>query len=205
LIASRADTVAVLRDQSRGSTGRRVALATGGLVVVQLVVTCVLLVGSLLQVRSIVKQQQVDFGYDTRGVLSARIALTDARYESPEARKAFYDRLLVALRNSPDFGAAAITTAAAWCRRDDGSRSRKVYEQRTARAGWEKVSSGFAETIGQRVIRAGRSATTTSIQAAGGGRQRGVARRHFGRDNRSAAAFEPSARRAAGPWRTIVA
>ena len=108
-IASRADTVAVLRDQSRGSTSRGVALATGGLVVLQLVVTCVLLVGSLLQLRSIVKQQQVDFGYDTRGVLSARIGLTDARYDAPDARKLFYDRLLVTLRNSPDFGAAAIT------------------------------------------------------------------------------------------------
>ena len=37
-LASRADTVAVLRDQSRGSTSRGVALATGGLVVLQVVV-----------------------------------------------------------------------------------------------------------------------------------------------------------------------
>ena len=209
-IASRADTVAVLRDESRGSTGRGVALATGGLVVVQLVVTCVLLVGSLLQVRSIVKQQQVDFGYDTRGVLSARIGLTDARYEAPEARRLFYDRLLVALRNSSDFGAAAITnrtrmvsSGTTWVEIEG-----KVYKEQRERpmTNWERVSSGFAETIGQRVLQGrpiGDDDLDSKLPVAVV--NEAFARRHFGRDNAVGRRFRTVGDdEQPGPWRTIV-
>jgi hypothetical protein len=97
--------VAVLRDQSRGSSSRGVALATGGVVVLQVVVTCVLLVGSLLQLRSIVEQQQVDFGYDTLGVLSARIgdgsAVRRARRAHAVLRPARHPEQLARLRRRP--------------------------------------------------------------------------------------------------------
>src|SRR5260221_2948419 len=67
LISSRTNAVEVLRDGGRGNTSRSVNLMTRGLVVFQIVVTCVLLVGSLLQLRSITKQQTIDYGYDTAG------------------------------------------------------------------------------------------------------------------------------------------
>jgi putative ABC transport system permease protein len=209
-VSSRADTVAVLRDQSRGSTSRGVALATGGLVVLQVVVTCVLLVGSLLQLRSIVKQQQVDFGYDTRGVLSARITLRDAQYETPDARRLFYDRLLVTLRNSADFSAAAITNRT---RMVSSGEIRveiegKVYVEQRDRpvANWEKVSAGFAETIGQGVLQ-GRTIRDDDLDA----RlpiavvNEAFARRHFGRDNPIGRRFRTVGDdEQPGPWRTIV-
>ena len=209
-LASRADTVAVLRDQSRGSTGRRVALATGGLVVLQLVVTCVLLVGSLLQVRSIVEQQQVDFGYDTRGVLSARIGLTDARYAAPEARQLFYDRLLVSLRNSPDFGAAALTnrnrmvTSGAARIEIEG----KIYREQRDRplTNWEKVSSGFAATIGQPVLQ-GRAIGDEDLDSKlpVAVVNEAFARRHFGVETALGHRFRTvGADEQPGPWRTIV-
>ena len=53
LMSSRANAVEVLRDGGRGNTSRGVSLVSRGLVVFQIVVTCVLLVGSLLQLRSI--------------------------------------------------------------------------------------------------------------------------------------------------------
>jgi predicted permease len=209
-IASRADTVAVLRDQSRGSTGRAVPLATAALVVVQLVVTCVLLVGSLLQVRSIVKQQQVDFGYDTRGVLSARIGLTDTRYSTDEARKLFYDRLLVALRNSRDFSAASITNRV---RMVSSGTTRveidgKVYKEQRDRpmANWEKVSGGYAETIGQRVLQ-GRAISDDDLDSTlpVAVVNEAFARRHFGRENALGHRFRTiDENEQPGPWRTIV-
>jgi putative ABC transport system permease protein len=210
-MASRANAVVVLRDGSRGSTGRGVTLASRGLVVLQVVVTCVLLVGSLLQVRSILRQQSIDFGYDTRSVLSARIGLMDAGYSTPESRRLFYDHLLVALRNSADFQAAAIT-----------SRSRmvfsgtvhveiegKIYKTKRDRpnTNWEKVSSGFHETIGQKVIQGrgfedGDRDTRLPVAVINDA----FARRHFGREGPVGRRFrtvnedteEP------GPWRTIV-
>jgi putative ABC transport system permease protein len=209
-VASRADTVAVLRDQSRGSTGRAVALASGGLVVVQLVVTCVLLVGTLLQLRTIVERQRVDFGYDTQGVLSARVGLTDARYETPEARQLFYDRLLVTLRSSPEFGAAALTNRNRMV--SSGTTGveieGKVYEaqRERPRANWERVSGGFAETIGQRVLQ-GRSIADDDLDA----RlpvavvNEAFALRHFGRDNPVGRRFRTvGGDEQPGPWRTIV-
>ena len=209
-MASRADTVAVLRDQSRGSTGRGVALATGGLVVVQLVVTCVLLVGSLLQVRSIVRQQQVEFGYDTRAVLSARIGLTDARYEAPEARRLFYDRLLAALRDSPDFGAAAITSRH---RMVSSGTTRvelegKIYREQRDRpvTNWERVSSGFADTIGQRVLQ-GRAIGDEDLDAKlpVAVVNEAFASRHFGRDNPVGRRFRTVGDdEQPGPWRRII-
>ncbi len=209
-VSSRADTVAVLRDQSRGSTSRGVALATGALVVLQVVVTCVLLVGSLLQLRSIVRQQQVEFGYDTRGVLSARIGLTDAQYDEPGARKLFYDRLLVTLRNSADFDAAAITNRN---RMVSSGEIRveiegKIYREQRDRpvANWEKVSAGFAEAIGQGVLQ-GRTIRDDDLDA----RlpvavvNEAFARRHFGRDNPVGRRFRTVGDdEQAGPWRTIV-
>lgn len=209
-IASRADTVAVLRDQSRGSTGRAVPLVTGALVVLQLVVTCVLLVGSLLQVRSIVKQQQVDFGYDTHGVLSARIGLTDARYGTFDARKIFYDRLLVTLRNSRDFSAASITNRV---RMVSSGTTRveidgKAYREQRDRplANWEKVSGGFAETIGQRVLQ-GRAISDDDLDSKlpVAVVNDAFARRHFGRGNALGRRFRTiDENEQPGPWRTVV-
>jgi len=108
-MSSRANANAVLRDGGRGTTSRRMTLISRGLVVFQIVVTCVLLIGSLLQVRSILKQQTIDFGYDTSGIMSARMGLMDGDYPSQDARKLFYDRLERELRTNPEFEAVALT------------------------------------------------------------------------------------------------
>src|SRR5204862_6035722 len=79
-MSSRANANAILRDGGRGTTSRRMMLVTRGLVVFQIVVTCVLLIGSLLQVRSLLNQQTIDYGYDTAGILSARMGLMDRDY-----------------------------------------------------------------------------------------------------------------------------
>ena len=57
--------IGVLRDGSRGRTCCSVSVISRGLVMLQIVVTCVLLIGSILQARSIVNQQNIDYGYDS--------------------------------------------------------------------------------------------------------------------------------------------
>jgi hypothetical protein len=71
--------------------------------------TCILLIGSLLQMQSIQKQQTIDYGYDTGSVLSARMGLMDGDYPTPQSRKLFYDRLVRELRTYADFEAVALT------------------------------------------------------------------------------------------------
>src|SRR5204862_4003793 len=109
LMSSRANAVEVLRDSGRGNTSRSVNIVTRSLVVFQIVVTCVLLVGSLLQLRSSTNQQTIDYGYDTSGLISARMGLMDGDYPTPESRRLFYDRLLRELEGDPQFEAAALT------------------------------------------------------------------------------------------------
>ncbi|HWF85375.1 MAG TPA: ABC transporter permease, partial [Vicinamibacterales bacterium] len=108
-MSSRANVVGVLKEGGRGTTSRGINLVTRGLVVFQIVVTCVLLIGSLLQLRSLLKQQTIDYGYDTGGILSARMGLMDGDYPSQESRKLFYDRVVRALGNDAEFDAVALT------------------------------------------------------------------------------------------------
>src|SRR5262249_58403076 len=105
--SSRANAVEVLRDAGRGNTSRTVGLVTRGLVVFQIVVTSVLLVGSLLQLRSITKQQTIDYGYDTTGLISARMALMQGEYPTPPSRRVFYDRVVRQFESDPEFEAVA--------------------------------------------------------------------------------------------------
>src|SRR4029079_15537141 len=105
----RANAVEVLRDAGRGNTSRSVSMMSRGLVVFQVVVTCVLLVGSLLQVRSITNQQTIDYGYDTSGVISARMGLMDGDYPTPAARRVFYERLLRQFDGDTEIEAVGLT------------------------------------------------------------------------------------------------
>jgi predicted permease len=107
--SSRHSNVDVLRDSGRGNTSYRVSLLSRGLVVFQIVVTCVLLIGAMLQLQSIVKQQNIDYGYDTAGIMSARMGLMDGDYPSSDARRQFFDRLMERLRDNPEFEAVAFT------------------------------------------------------------------------------------------------
>ncbi len=155
-MASRAKVVDVLREGGRGHTSRIVHLMTRGLVVTQIVVTCVLLIGSLLQVRSILKQQTVDYGYDTNGLMSARMGLMDGDYPTQDSRKAFYDRLLRELAGSGQFHAAALTNRMRMVFAGNGpiEIEGKVYKTRRDRpnTNFEQVTGSFFQVTGQKLL-----------------------------------------------------
>jgi len=209
-MAARANVVTVLREGGRGTSSRAVKVATRGLVVAQVVVTCVLLIGSMLQVRSILAQQRIDFGYPTDRILSARMGLMEGEYPTPAARRTFYDRLLAQLRTHPEFEAVALT-----------SRMRMVFsgagpieiEGRTYRekrdrpnANFEQVSSSFFGVLGQKLVE-GRlfndddldtKLPVAVVNAA-------FAAKHFGRDSAVGRRFRTGDGTSPyGPWRTIV-
>ena len=210
-MSSRANVVQALREGGRGNTSRGISVVTRALVVLQIVVTCILLIGSMLQLRSILNQQTIDYGYDTSGIMSARMGLMDGDYPSQEARKLFYDRLLRELRNSPEFEAVALT-----------SRFRMVFsgfspleiEGRPYRdkrdrpnANFEQVTGSFYDVTGQKLLE-GRTFTDDDldsrlpvaiVNAA-------FAKKHFGRESALGRRFrtvDPNTTQF-GPWRTIV-
>jgi putative ABC transport system permease protein len=211
LMSSRANAADVLREGGRGNTSRRVALISRGLVVFQIVVTCVLLTGSLLQLRSITNQQTIDYGYDTAGIISARMGLMDGDYPSPESRKVFYDRLLREFEGDAQVEAAALTNRFRMVFSGNGpiELEGKTYRENRDRpnANFEQVSGSFFAVTGQRLL-AGRPFTNDDLDD----RQPvaivndAFARRHFGTDSALGRRFRTVAGngRQPGPWRTIV-
>lgn len=210
-MSSRTSAIKVLRDGSRGTTSRGVSVISRGLVMVQIVVTCVLLIGSILQARSIVNQQNVNYGYDTAGIMSARLALMDGDYPTAESRKIFFDRVLNELRNTPEFAAAGFT-----------NRFRMVFSGNTTielpgkayptnkdrpQANFEQVTAGYFDVTAQKMLE-GRAFTDEDldthqpvaiVNAA-------FAQKHFGRESAVGRQFRTANAdgRNPGPWRTIV-
>ena len=211
LMSSRANAVDVLRDAGRGTTSRGVSLISRGLVVFQIVVTCVLLAGSLLQVRSIANQQAIDYGYDTSSIISARMGLMDGDYPSQEARRVFYERLLRELESDGQVEAAALTNRFRMVFSGNGpiEIEGRTYRENRDRpsANFEQVTGGFFAVTGQRLLE-GRTFATTDVDT----HQpvaivnEAFARKHYGNERALGRRFRTMAAngRQPGPWRTVV-
>jgi putative ABC transport system permease protein len=210
-MASRARVVDVLREGGRGNTSRAVSLVSRGLVVAQIVVTCVLLIGSLLQLRSILNQQSIDYGYDTSGLMSARMGLMEGDYPTPAARKIFYERLLRQLEGSSQFQAVALTSRMRMVFSGNGpvEIDGKVYKARRDRtiANFEQVTGSFFGVTGQKLLEgrtfadddADTKQPVAIVNAA-------FAKKHFGTQSAIGRRFRTGDGETGpyGPWRTIV-
>ena len=212
-MASRANVVGALKEGGRGTTSRGINFITRGLVVFQIVVTCILLIGSMLQLQSILNQGTIDYGYDTGGIMSARMGLMDGDYPTQESRKLFYDRLMRELVGHPEFEAVALTSRFRMVFSGSGpieieGRQYKDKKDRT-NANFEQVTGTFFDVTGQRRIE-GRTFTADDLDAKLPVAivNAAFAKKHFGMDSavgrrfRTATADGSAAQ--AGPWRTIV-
>ncbi|MCM2257704.1 MAG: ABC transporter permease [Vicinamibacteria bacterium] len=209
--SSRANVVDSLRDGGRGNTGAHVGLVTRGLVVFQVGVTCVLLVGALLQVRSLRNQQAIDYGYDTASIMSARMGLMDGDYPTQEARRAFFDRLQRELAAHPEFGAVALTSRFRMVFSGSGpvEIEGKQYAQKRDRpnANFEQVTGSFFSVTGQKLL-AGRTFDENDLDT----REpvavvnAAFAGKHFGTESPLGRRFRTvdGNSEQPGPWRTIV-
>ena len=210
-MSSRANANAVLRDGGRGATSRSVTVISRGLVVFQIVVTCVLLIGSLLQVRSILKQQTIDWGYDTGGILSARMGLMEGDYPTADARRLFYDRLLRALRANPEFDAVGFSSRFRMVFSGNGpiEIDGKTYKDNKDRplANFEQVTGTFFDVTSQKLVE-GRTFNDDDLDAKlpVGIVNAAFAHRHFGNGSPIGRRFRTmnQAGTQPGPWRSIV-
>ncbi|WP_438483204.1 ABC transporter permease [Oleiharenicola lentus] len=155
-MSSRTSAGEALKESGRGNTSRTINLVTRGLVVFQIVLTCILLIGSILQLRSILKQQGVDYGYNTAGIMSARMGLMDGDYPNSQARRLFYDRLVQTLRANPEIEAAGLTNR---FRMAFSGNARHEIEGREYKAdndrpnlSFEQISPGFFGVTEQRLV-----------------------------------------------------
>ena len=78
----------------------------GGLVVAEVALSLILLVGAGLMLRTLALLRGVNPGFDTRGVLTMHLALSDLKYDAEPAQIAFYERALERIRALPGVAAA---------------------------------------------------------------------------------------------------
>ena len=109
--AGRVDVVTMLKEGGRSAAmgGVRDRLRAA-LIAGELALALVLLVGAGLLIRSAIALQNVDPGFNYRGVFSARISLPAAEYAEPDRIHATLERLLDKAGNTPGVTAAGITS-----------------------------------------------------------------------------------------------
>jgi putative ABC transport system permease protein len=88
--------------ETRGGLRLRGVLVAG-----QIALSVVLLVGSGLLLRTLLKLQAVDLGFDPGGLITTEISLAGPRYNDPARRVQFYAQLRDELRAAPDIRDAA--------------------------------------------------------------------------------------------------
>jgi putative ABC transport system permease protein len=109
LKSSKPDLNESLKDGGRGATAG--AGLRSALVVSEIALSLVLLVGAGLMIRSFLRLQSVDSGFDPRDLLTLRLSLPEARY--PEAHQVinFYQQLTERLGRLPGVESVAATHA----------------------------------------------------------------------------------------------
>lgn len=98
-----------LREGTGGTEGRPRRRARDVLVVSEVALALVLLVGSGLLVRSFIRLNDVNPGFDPQGLMAARIRLTPSRYATLAAQRTFFTDIVQRLQSQP--GVTDITLA----------------------------------------------------------------------------------------------
>lgn len=160
LRALRVNLVESLREGGAQATeGRARHRVRGALVVGEVALAVVLVIGAGLMGRSLAALGRVPLGFDPNGVLTLRVSLPQARYETSEAVVSFYRQLLDDVRGLSGVTAAGLvralplaTTIGDWGAVVDGY----VPPPGTnAKGDWQVVSDGAFEAMGMR-LREGR-------------------------------------------------
>jgi len=110
LKASRPNVQDSLTESSRStSAGVRLQRLRGALVVAEISLTLVLLAGAGLLIKSLMKLQRVDLGFDHDRLLVVPVGASMPKYAEPQARAAFFERLAGQVQTVP--GVRSVTTS----------------------------------------------------------------------------------------------
>jgi predicted permease len=94
-----------------GLNGINQSKLRGVLVTCELTLALALLAASGLLLRSLVLLSNVDPGFDPRNLLTVSVALPESKYEQPEQKTAFFDRVLQRVMELPGVRSAALSSS----------------------------------------------------------------------------------------------
>lgn len=101
-----------LREETRGGTsgtGRRTARSV--LVISEVALSAILLVAAGLLVRTMSELTRINPGFESDGVLTCRLTLSDAKYPTPEHRARYARDVVAKIGSLPGVRGAGLTTA----------------------------------------------------------------------------------------------
>jgi putative ABC transport system permease protein len=162
------DVNAVLKDDTRGATGVRLGRLGRWLVVVEVAVSCVLLVVSGLMIRTIVSSSRMEFPFATRDVFFGQTRLDERPFPETTDIVRAVERLSTELERLPGVRRAAIASSIPGSAGTpsfivDGAPETPADAR--PRAGRILATPGYFEVLGAQ-IRSGR--LFTAVDAAGG-------------------------------------
>lgn len=147
-----------LREGGQNATvgGRRQKIR-GALVAVEVALAVVLVIGAGLMIRSLAALGNIDLGFNPGRVLTMRVAVSAAKYETPEQVVNFFRDLVSRVETLPGIEHAGVvrvlplaTTIGDFGLDVDG------FEEgpgRNAKGDWQIVSDGAFEAMGSRLVR----------------------------------------------------
>ena len=97
-----------LKHGTRTSSSRESHLAHNALVAAEFTLALVVLAGAGLLIRTLAKMESVSPGFNPDRIVTALVALPDARYSKAEEVTAFFDRLLDRINTSPGIESSAV-------------------------------------------------------------------------------------------------
>ena len=110
LRASGVEIGEILKDESRGSSSLRLGRFSTMLVVTEIALSCALLVGAGLMIKSVMNLGDVELGFEPQGVMTGSIGLYEADYPDAESRDRFFTLLKERLEREPGVESAALGT-----------------------------------------------------------------------------------------------
>ena len=109
LHAARVSAAAALKDDSRSSTSAGLGRFSSGLVVVELAVSCGLLIAAGLMIKSVVQLKNLPMPFTIENILTARIDLPSSSYPDVPSSIRFFEQLLPKLQSVPGVEAATLS------------------------------------------------------------------------------------------------
>ena len=108
--AVRINMTETLQEGGRNGDGARRGALRSSLVVLEVALALILAIGATLTVRSLIRLQAVNPGFNPDGVLTASLTLPEAAYPKPGQIINFYKSLLTRLNAMPGIKSASMAT-----------------------------------------------------------------------------------------------
>ena len=159
-----------LREGGRHGASPRSHRVLGGLVIVEVALSLVLLTGAGLLIRSFVRLQNVDPGFRSESVLTARVALPSSRYPESRDSAAFFERAIEQIRGLPGVQSVAGTAFLPMAGGGIGTRFYRLdrpapTDGQAPSTQVRPITPGFFRTMGT-ALRAGRDFTEADREGA---------------------------------------